>query len=575
MKIDRTLFQDYENTKLFHYDDKDSCLNWVDYDDLSNYDNLGVLKASKYVDGKLKQLYTEQGNHVGVIAATRMGKTTSYVMPFVISNAQKKDKPGMIISDPKGEVYKMTSAYLRKAGYRVLLLNFRDYMHSESWNMLTPIYRKYHQAYAIYDEVGVVDTDEGPKNIFRGKIYDNQAELDRDLGQIFRINKESVSNEIDTLAAMMITTNKKDDPYWEDGARDILKAFIWAMLEDSREEDLEARGDCDFEKKLITEDTFSFSTMLNILAKFHDEKESNYNDGGYFANRDHNCKSYLYAKNSFLENAPITRKCMMSTFNVKISVFRDAAMRVITSCNSFELEDLTDGPVAVFIDYRDEVKVHYQMISNFVQSAYLQLINTANEKLSGRLDVPFYFVLDEFGNFPYMNDFETIISACGGRNIFFVLIMQSYAQLNSVYGDGVAEIIRDNLNVHVFFGSNNPNTLEEFSKECGITTRISPLSALNGSEEHMSNYQKEEIAVMPKSRLSHLEPGECIVTEANSGYVLWSKLERYYNCKEFTCEGITSMKDYQSAINPFDEKYIYELKEIEKRRNNDWSFLRR
>jgi type IV secretion system protein VirD4 len=251
----------------------------------------------------------------------------------------------------------------------------------------------------------------------------------------------------------------------------------------------------------------------------------------------------------------------MSTFNSKISVFRDSSIRLITSCNSFELKDIAEGPVAVFINYRDEIKLHYQVISTFVQGAYAMLIECANNKPNGKLDVPFYFILDEFGNFPRLKDFETTISACAGRNIFFTLIMQSYAQLNSVYGNDVAEIIRDNLNVHVFMGSNNPKTLEEFSRECGEMTRVSPLSALSGNGANIENYQIEKIPVMPKSRLSHLVIGECIVTEANCGYVLWSKLERYYKCSEFTCEEVVSEKDYTCPVNPFDDKYIYYLQE--------------
>ena len=116
--------------------------------------------------------------------------------------------------------------------------------------------------------------------------------------------------------------------------------------------------------------------------------------------------------------------------------------------------------------------------------------------LAGKLDIPVYFILDEFGNFPALKDFETTISACAGRNIFFILIIQSYAQLNSVYGPDVAEIIKDNLNVHIFFGSNNPSTLEAFSHECGQQTRISPLSALNGKGADIDTYHIETIPLI-------------------------------------------------------------------------------
>lgn len=271
----------------------------------------------------------------------------------------------------------------------------------------------------------------------------------------------------------------------------------------------------------------------------------------------------MLAKNSFIENAPVTRKCVMSTFNSKIAIFRDSTVRVITSCNSFDLNAIVERPMAIYIDYRDEIKSHYQLISLFVQSAYNLLIERANNNPNGKLAVPFSFILDEFGNFPALRDFDTTISACAGRNIWFMLVIQSYAQLNNVYGNNVATIILDNINIKVFMGSNNRETIRMFSDECGKMTRISPLSALNGSGKNIENYQLETIALLSESRLSNFAVGECVVTEANCDYVLWSKLDRYYMCSEFNSLKIASEHDYNCSVNPFDKKYLFNLIEIE------------
>ncbi len=549
MTINNKILEGYENSVLLHYQDlrkQDGAL--IPYRSLPELDRPGVLKACQYVDGELMQTYSEMENHVGVIAATRLGKTTSYVIPTVFSFLSQKRKRSMILSDPKGEIYRCTAPALKKAGYKVKLINFRDYMHSECWNMLTPIFRKYKAIQNIPNEVELVKDENGiPRNRFRGRVYTSQRQLDQDVAFMQDIAYEDVGNDIDTLAQMFIVTKKDTDPYWEDCARDVLRAFLWAMLEDS-----------ELEKNPITESTYSFSTILNILATFHDDGGMRYKDGGYFTSRKPDSRAYQLAKNSFIENAPATRKCIMSSFNAKISVFRESAMRLITSCNSFEMDELIgDEPIAIFIDYRDEVKVHYEIISLFVQSAYNYLINYADKEKKGKLDVPFYFILDEFGNFPKMKDFETTISACAGRNIFFILIIQSYAQLNSVYGSDVAEIIRDNLNMHVFFGSNNPSTLELFSRECGDRTRISPMSALNGGGKEIECYDKETIPLVPKSALAHFEPGECIVTEANCGYVLFSRLERYYLWKELEGMETANEHEYVCPVNPFDKQYVY------------------
>lgn len=549
------LLNGYENTKYYHYDKLgESFSNSFWYDELPQHEVTGVLKACRYVDGRLLQTYSEKENHVGVIAATRLGKTTSYVVPTVLSFARAKNKKSMIISDPKGEIYRHTASTLQAEGYEILFLNFRDYKHSECWNPLTPIYRKYHSIFNIYNEIEVVDTENGPRNRLHGKIYESQVELDEELKQWENLMMEEVGNDIDNIAAMIAPTSKANDPYWEDSGRELLKAFLWAMLEDGRPELLGDSG-----RTQITEETYSFATIITLIGMLSSSRDF---DGGYFSERPKTSRAYQIEKSAIPEDAKTTRQCITSVFNSQMSIFRECAMRLVTSCNSFDMNILTgDKPVALFIDYRDELKVHFKVISLFIQDAYRLLIEHANMQPDGKRKIPFYFILDEFGNFPPMKDFETTISACAGRNIFFILIVQSYAQLNSVYGDAVAAIIRDNLNMHIFFGSNNPQTLEEFSKECGQYTRIAPLSVLNGKGAEMDSYQFETIQLIPKSMLTRFSPGECIATEANCGYVLFSKLERYYLCKEFTDMPLSDEKQYVGKANPFDKKYTYLIAE--------------
>ena len=186
MKMHDISLSGYENTRLVRYQDPIDAqpIPAIPFSKLGETDVPGVLKACYYRDGELVQQYSPQENHVGVIAATRLGKTTSFVIPTVLSFAKKQKKRSMIISDPKGELYRSTAATLEKEGYRVLLLNFRDFHHSEYWNPLTPIYRKYQEAMDISQKVDIVDVpNEGLRYVFEGKIYESQTELDHDVEQ--------------------------------------------------------------------------------------------------------------------------------------------------------------------------------------------------------------------------------------------------------------------------------------------------------------------------------------------------------------------------------------------------------
>lgn len=97
----------------------------------------------------------------------------------------------------------------------------------------------------------------------------------------------------------------------------------------------------------------------------------------------------------------------------------------------------------------------------------------------------------------------------------------------------------------------------KFSKECGKFSRLSPLSAFNGNTAYIDKYNIETLNRVTVSDLSSLKIGECVVTEANLGYVLWSKLERYYLCDELNSLPISYDKDYVSSISPFDDEYQY------------------
>lgn len=553
MEINESLFNGHENTRLVRYDKNMPAdfPNTIAFENLSKNFIAGVMKANRYVNGKLMQTYSKSDTHNLVIAATRQGKTVSGVIPQCISFATQLIKRSMIISDPKGELFRLLSVFFKEQGYDVLLLNFRDYTHSECWNPLIPIFRKYKRAQNIESEVEIVETDKGLRNKFQNIIYDNQTLLDEAIEQMKQLLLADVDSEIDKLLFAMIPPDEAKDQYWNDASRQYGKAHLWAMLEDS-----DKRG------TKITEDTFSFNTWFTIIDSLTEDKD--YDDYGYFSRRGKQSKAYNYAK-GIIENASSTRQCIVSNFSAKVQVYRSSTIRLITGCSSFEMERLTqEKPVVVFISYPDETKVYYQLISTFLQSAYTYLINYANEKPNGKLDVPFYFMCEEFANLAKFPDFDSVISACGGRNIWFYIVLQSYAQLDNVYGKNIAEIIRDNLNCHIFFGSNNPSTLEAFSKECGYATRLSPKSALNGNGKAIDHFEIETLPVVTKSMLANLQPGECVVTEANCGYVLFSKMERYYLCKEYAGLKTTSEKDYIAKINPLDKKYSYSFKPPQK-----------
>ncbi len=173
-------------------------------------------------------MYSSDENHVGVIAATRLGKTTSYVIPTILSFARQKIKRSLIISDPKGEVYKYTAEELKKQGMKSSCSTSATIARASAGICSLPIYRKYTAIMNIDDEVKVVKEKDGALyNSFRGKVYKNQKQLDEAIDTITKYELDDVGNDIDTVANVIAPTLSEKDPYWEDTARELLKAFLW------------------------------------------------------------------------------------------------------------------------------------------------------------------------------------------------------------------------------------------------------------------------------------------------------------------------------------------------------------
>lgn len=514
------LFKDYENAKLLTAEEYAALHrdNTVKFRDLPSSDVEGIpICIRRDGAGELEATFIPD-THLLAIGATRSGKTTGYVIPTLNMLLNKKNKPSMVISDPKQELYRGNAQKFMDEGYRVLMLDFTNYTHSDCWNPLTKYYHAYRQYLEVEKLVTVVETEAGPRNQFQGVIYHDQQELDCAINEARAGYLDDVEKGITALSAAVITGLNQRDPFWDDSARDLLRAILYGMLEDS-------------ESGLITEHNFSFDTVMRIFDSFTDS-QSDY-DGGYFSDRaPETSKAYQLAHKCILEQANTTRRCISSAFAAKMNKFRDTAVRRITCANTFQMQELDDGdPTVIFVSYKDEESLHYEVISMFLSNLYTELIAVARRK-GTTLQRPFYFLLDEFGNLPKFNDFDKVISACAGRNIWFLLILQSYAQLNNIYGRETAEIIKDNLNAHVFFGTNNSETKREFSQECGKKTIISPTSALNGSGEVIERFEKDTVALVPVSALTKLESGACIVTQMRED-VLWSWFERSYTCPEF------------------------------------------
>lgn len=106
-------------------------------DFLSRY-NKGLL-----LDGENKRLsVTESFQNVLLVARVGRGKTTKYIIPNVLDKA--KHNASMAINDPKGEVRKLTSGYLKAQGYNIITFDVDNVENSHYFNPCTEATKDVH-----------------------------------------------------------------------------------------------------------------------------------------------------------------------------------------------------------------------------------------------------------------------------------------------------------------------------------------------------------------------------------------------------------------------------------------------
>ena len=117
----------------------------------------------------------------------------------------------------------------------------------------------------------------------------------------------------------------------------------------------------------------------------------------------------------------------------------------------------------------DEKTTYYSLATLFVSQQYQALVDLA-DKRGGKLKIRNNFILEEFGNFTKISNFENMLTVSRGRNIRFSLFIQSFSQLESKYSKTIAQNIMDNTQVWIYLKTSSVNTAEIISKRLGKYT---------------------------------------------------------------------------------------------------------
>ncbi len=447
----------------------------------------GVMIRSLYKNGVM-HINMYNPIHTLIIGTTGSGKTTFVLDPAIRVYAHSAEKPCMVITDPKGELYNNHSIQLREEGYRIIVIDLRNPYSSTRWNPMDNSFMMYQRAHHLEDEVKVYKGAK-PKDVggykeiakeytdtwygFEKIAYPTKEALMQDLEAKKQFLINEAENELREIASTIVTVESKTDQGWERGAQDFLYGLMLAMLEDSLNPELG-----------MTREKFNFYNLVKI-ATYRDV------DGDdmmktlkqYTSGRDVLSKVPALTS-TVVNNAPNTTRSYLGVLQPKIAVFQDMGICYCTSATDVSFADFTDKPTVLFIKVPDEKESRHSIATMCISQMYKTLINTASARPNLQLQRPVYFLLDEFANLPKIEKMDTIITVARSRRIFFELAIQSYSQLDNKYTKEVADTIKGNCNIQIFIGTEDQKTREEFSKICGEVTLKTQNTSINQSEKN-------------------------------------------------------------------------------------------
>ena len=534
------------------------------------YEQLGTVKKDgipvrAIVDKKGKMhINFLPGAHSLVIGATGSGKTTTFINPMIQLLGACGGGSSMIMTDPKGELFSLHSKFLQSRGYNVLLLDLRDTYSSSRWNPLGGIYDMYQEfltagdgiklhrdSMANYPDLKKIDGDaaEGePWVEWRGTAYADLSHCQDDIAVTKQKIYDEMYEDLNDLISVICPIENEKDPLWEKGARSIIMATCLAMLEDSANPDLE-----------MTKDKFNFFNLNKALTNSENEFEALKK---YFEGRDPLSQAVTLSR-QVLSAASSTLSSYMSITFDKLNMFNDRGICGLTSATDIKAEEFAEKPTALFMKIPDEKDTRHGLAAVFILCMYKALIKVASAREDLSLPRNVYFILDEFGNMPKIEKFDKMITVGRSRKIWFNMVVQSYSQLNNVYGEKVADIVKSNCGMKMFIGSNDIGTCKEFSELCGnMTVRTSSTSASMGAKEgdfSVSSQTQVRPLIYP-SELQKLNNKEStgnaiIVTFGN--YPLMTKYTPSYLCKYYKM-GQMDLGDIRSNMFRADEVF-YDL----------------
>lgn len=410
-------------------------------------------------------------NNMLVVAASGKYKTTSVVTPNLL---QATDH--YIVLDVKGELQYKYGLYLKSKGYDIRSLNLKTPEKSDRYNPFAYI------------------------------------EKEEDLIRLI----ENIYESLEPPDAM------KNDPFWTDGPKLYMQALFYYEWFTAKKE---GRAGCiNNIMSLANEQTqesdrppkakgkqppSKLEVRMEMLAKEYGQNNPAVRD---------------YYK--FIGGAADTVRSIVIIVNAKLKLLELPALKRIFEDDDMHLRDLgtgvggtvehpTDKKAAIFLcadDTDPSLNFVFSMLYTQAVNILCRMADVDFRSRGGALPIPVGFWMDEFYAGARPSNTETLLGVIRSRNIYMVPILQSVAQLKTLFPNEKWQIILDNCSFFCFWGAapSAQETHEFISKLLGDMTFDTISDNKNGLQTGV-NYAKAGGNLMSPAAIKRIPNKECIV----------------------------------------------------------------
>lgn len=207
-----------------------------------------------------------------------------------------------------------------------------------------------------------------------------------------------------------------------------------------------------------------------------------------------------------------TAKSILVSCGARLAPFDIKEVREITAYDELDLGDIGRRKTALFVIISDTDDSLNFLVSIMYTQLFNLLCTIADDEYHGKLPVHVRCILDEFANIGQIPKFDKLIATIRSREISASIILQSKAQLKSIYKDN-AETIEGNCDTFLFLGGKEKSTLKDLSEVLGKETidTYNTSDTRGTSQSYGLNYQKLGRELMSQDRLALMDGGKCIL----------------------------------------------------------------